>query len=229
MTSTIPPELADAIGGKITDPSLFIEALTHGSHSAAAQQHGDYQRLEFLGDRVLGLVCAEALFAQHRDAQEGELSHRLNGLVSRATCAEVARAIGLGQHIRLGKQARDDGARDSDNVLGDVIEAIIGAIFIDSGIDDARRFVLRHWAARFEETPAQARHPKSVLQEWAAQHRHKPPTYHVTRRDGPDHASQFTVCVSVNKVGEASASGTSKQDAEKNAAMALITQLGIAP
>lgn len=218
-----------SLGYVARDPGLFVQALTHGSHGEGNRKGGaDYQRLEFLGDRVLGLVCAEALFTRHITAQEGELSHRLNRLVSRATCAEVARSINLAPQVRLGKQARDDGARDSDNVLGDVIEAIIGAIFIDSGLDAARQFILKHWGDRFNDAPADVRHPKSALLEWAAQHRHKPPVYAVVRRDGPDHAPRFTVSVTINKVGEASADGASKQEAEKNAASALMTKLGIA-
>ena len=124
-------------GREPVDLPLWLEALTHGSTGAAR----DYQRLEFLGDRVLGLVAASMLFQRFPEEPEGRLSHRLNALVSGATCAEVAREIGLQAHMRLGKQARDDGAKESDYVLGDMVEALIGAIYIDLGLDRARSFI----------------------------------------------------------------------------------------
>lgn len=199
------------------DPAHWREALTHGSTGDAR----DYQRLEFLGDRVLGLAIADWLYEEGK-ADEGKLSQRLNALVARTTCAQVARAVGLGAHIRLGKQARDDGGHDSDNILGDVMEALIGACFLEHGFPAARTMVRRLWAQDFAGQTGQRKHPKSALQEWAAGNRRKPPEYRVVERSGPDHAAKFTVEVSVKGVGEAEATGSSKQEAETEAAAAFL-------
>ena len=205
--------LVALVGGKLASDALWREALTHGSLG----EPRDYQRLEFLGDRVLGLSIAEWLYADG-SASEGKLSQRLNALVSRETCAEVARALGLGAHIRLGKQARDDVGVHSDNILGDVMEALIGALFVERGFDAARDFVRRAWAVPMASGAGQRKHPKAALQEWAAGNRRKPPVYTLVTREGPDHAALFTVAVSVNGVGECTARGSSKQEAETAAA-----------
>lgn len=185
----------------------------------------DYQRLEFLGDRVLGLAIAEWLH-ERSDAAEGKLSQRLNALVSRETCAEVARALAVGQHIRLGKQARGDGAGQSDNVLGDVMEALIGALFVERGFEAARVFIRSAWDAPMAGGAGQRKHPKAALQEWAAGNRRKPPVYSLVSRDGPDHAVTFTVQVEVHGVGTGEAAGSSKQEAETNAAEAFMARFG---
>lgn len=203
------------------DQALWVEALTHGSTGSIR----DYQRLEFLGDRVLGLVVAEWLYATET-GNEGRLSQRLNALVSRATCAQVARAAGLGNHIRLGKQARDDGGADSDNILGDVMEALIGASFVTHGFDDTRVMVRRLWADAMAGKTGQAKHPKSAVQEWAAGNRLRSPEYRLIERSGPDHAARFTVAVSVHGVGEAEATGGSKQEAETLAAEEFMRRFG---
>ena len=208
-------------GRSPVDEPLWREALTHGSTGEAP----DYQRLEFLGDRVLGMVIAEWLHALET-ADEGRLSQRLNALVSRATCADVARSIGLGAHMRLGKQARDDGGEDSDNILGDVMEALIGASFVTHGFEATRDMVRRLWADAVGGKTGQAKHPKSALQEWAAGNRRKTPEYKLVERSGPDHAASFTVLVSVPGVGEASASGSSKQEAETAAAEEFMRKFG---
>ncbi len=226
MSEDSPNALTAKLGYDIVDQALLQSALTHGSHDAQRGASGtDYQRLEFLGDRVLGLAIADELYRRFPKAKEGELSARLNMLVSGATCADVARDIGLARFIRLGKQARDDGARDSDNILGDVMEALIGAVYIEGGMDEARSLVLRLWEGRFDVMAATTKHPKSALLEWAAANKRKPPVFEVTSRAGPDHAPRFSVSVSIAHVGEASASGTSKQDAETTAAAALLEQL----
>lgn len=214
------PTLDKIIGYTPADSALFTEALTHGSHGGR-----DYQRLEFLGDRVLGMVIADALYAAFPRESEGELSARLNGLVTRECCAAVARDIGLPPLIRLGKQALSDGGRDSDNIVGDVMEAVIGAIWRDAGFDAARRFVLAAWGARIETTRSAPKHPKSALLEWSAANRRKPPVYAVDSRDGPDHAPRFTVSVSIAHAGTATATGASKQEAETAAAAALLAEL----
>lgn len=208
-------------GGALRDEPVWLEALTHGSTG----HERDYQRLEFLGDRVLGLAIAEWLH-EKGTGNEGKLSQRLNALVSRTTCAAVARGIGLGEHILLGKQARDDGGRDSDNILGDVMEALIGACFVTQGYDAARALVRRLWAEAVEGRTGKAKHPKSALQEWAAGNRRKMPEYRLLDRSGPDHAATFTVAVSVPGVGEAQASAGSKQEAETRAAEQFMRQFG---
>lgn len=185
----------------------------------------DYQRLEFLGDRVLGLVIAEWLH-EKSDAAEGKLSQRLNALVSRETCADVARHIALPPHIRLGKQARDDGGTQSDNILGDVMEALIGALFVERGFEAARAFVRKVWDKPMATGTGQRKHPKAALQEWAAGNRRKPPVYTLVAREGPDHAAKFTVAVEVKGVGKASATGSSKQEAETSAARTFMQDFG---
>jgi ribonuclease-3 len=197
----------------------FERALTHGSHGSET-----YERLEFLGDRVLGLVTAEWLFELFPDEPEGQLSKRLNALVTGVVCAEVARGLGVRPFLRLGKQARDDGASDSDNVLGDVMEALIGAWYREAGLDAARAFIRSAWADRVHRADKAPQHPKSALQEWAAANNRKPPEYSVADRSGPQHAPRFTVQVTIGKL-EATAAGASKQEAETEAAKALLEKL----
>jgi ribonuclease-3 len=212
--------LETALGRRPNDPDLFERALTHASFE------GDhYERLEFLGDRVLGLAMAAWLYETFPDEPEGKLSRRLNTLVARDTCAEVGRELGLATRMRLGKQARDDGAADSDNVLGDVVEGLIGALFIDSGIEAAADFVRRSWGDRVNADDQAPKHPKSALQEWAAAHDRKPPVYSLIGRTGPSHAPRFAVEVEIRGVGSASAEGLSKQEAETEAAARLLGQL----
>jgi ribonuclease-3 len=209
-----------ALGHKPADIALFRRALTHSSHGTV-----NYERLEFLGDRVLGLVAAAWLYRLLPDEPEGKLSRRINALVSRETCAEVAREIGLGKHLRLGKQARDDGAGDSENVLGDVIEALIGALFLEGGFAAAESFIHRAWASRVDARDRAPQHPKSALQEWAAAKNLKPPVYTLAGRSGPHHNPRFTVSVAIAGAGEASADGSSKQEAETAAATKLLESL----
>lgn len=219
--------LARLPGVKIGNAALYQEALTHGSTITQRSGGRDYQRLEFLGDRVLGLSIAEALYTRHPQMDEGAMSARLNILVSRARCAEVARGLGLGAHIRLGKQARDDGGYLSDNILGDVVEALIGATFIDQGFDGARALVLTWWQDLIDDSHGDARHPKSALLEWAAAQRKRPPVFSVVSRDGPDHAPHFRVRVEVGGYDAAEGEGSSKQAAERAAAAAMLHKLGL--
>ena len=212
-------------GFHIGEEALWLEALTHGSFNGSGAEAADYQRLEFLGDRVLGLSVAAWLF-RAGDAPEGKLSQRLNALVSGATCARIARNIDLPVHIRLGKQARDDGGKDSDKILGDVMEALIGACFIQHGFDAAQDLIYRLWADNLEGDEGKSKHPKSALQEWAAGNRRVTPLYEVIDRSGPDHAARFTVRVTVRNVGCAEASATNKSVAERLAAKAFLEQFG---
>jgi ribonuclease-3 len=213
--------LAATFGRAPADPAPFERALTHGSQAAA-----NYERLEFLGDRVLGLIVAEWLWMLFPNEPEGQLSKRFNALVTGQVCAEIARTIGVRAHLRLGKQARDDGASESDNVLGDVMEALIGAWYLEAGFEAARAFVRGAWGARVAAGAQAPQHPKSQLQEWAAAHNRRPPEYAVTDRSGPHHAPRFTVTVTIGTHAQASASGASKQEAETAAAKALLAKLG---
>lgn len=220
MSGNLAAWLGRTFDHKPDDLALFERALTHGSQAA-----DNYERLEFLGDRVLGLTMAEWLYALFQHEPEGALSKRLNALVSGATCAAVARDIGVVAHLRLGKQARDDGAGDSDNVLGDVMESLLGALYLDGGYAPARDFIRAAWDARVHADARAPQHPKSALQEWAAAHNRKAPVYEVTDRSGPHHAPRFTVRVSVGTLAEAEAEGASKQEAETAAATALLAQV----
>jgi ribonuclease-3 len=211
----------ETLGHKPKDEALFSRAVTHSSHS----DRDDYERLEFLGDRVLGLSVAAWLYELFPDEPEGKLSRRLNALVAGETCAEIGREIGVPEHMRLGKQARDDGACDSDNVVGDVVEALIGALFLERGFEAAAAFIRKAWGERVSTHDKAPKHPKSALQEWAAANNRKPPTYQLTERTGPHHAPRFVVEVEIRGVGSASAEGTSKQEAETAAAAKLMEQL----
>lgn len=216
----IPPIVGEALGGEPKEPRLFERALTHGSHS------GDtYERLEFLGDRVLGLVIASWLYQRFPSEPEGKMSRRYNALVARETCADVGRALDLPRFIRLGKQAREDHANLSDNVVGDVTEAVLGAIYLDGGIDRAEAFVRTHWAPFLDGQKRAPEHPKSALQEIAAEKKLGVPVYEQVARFGPHHAPRFKVKVSLGKHGEAEAEGASKQEAETAAAAALLEKL----
>ncbi len=210
-----------ALGHRPAALADYERALTHGSRSDA-----NYERLEFLGDRVLGLAMAEWLYERFPGEPEGALSKRLNALVTGAVCAEMAREIGVPARLRLGKQARDDGASDSDNVLGDVMEALLGALYRDAGLEAARATIRRLWGPRITADLAAPQHPKSALQEWAAAHQRKPPVYEIIDRSGPGHAPRFTVKAVIPKLAEAMAEGGSKQEAETAAARALLGKLG---
>jgi ribonuclease III len=212
--------LTEALGRRPRQPALFERALTHASFG-----HDQYERLEFLGDRVLGLAIASWLYELFPEEPEGQLSKRLNALVAREVCAEVGRELGIPDRVRLGKQARDDGASDSDNVIGDVVESLIGALYLDSGLEAAIAFVRDAWGERVSVRDRAPQHPKSALQEWAAAQERKPPAYRLAERSGPQHAPTFVVEVEIRGVGSASAEGASKQEAETAAAAKLLEQL----
>lgn len=208
------------LGHDAVDGGLFERALTHssvGKHS--------YERLEFLGDRVLGLVIARWLYEAHQNEPEGKLSRRYNALVARETCAEVGRQIGVPPLIRLGKQAREDGANQSDNVVGDVVEALIGALLLDGGLPVAEAFIRSAWADFLNGQGRAPQHPKSALQELAASRNLGTPHYELVARTGAHHSPRFTVRVAVRGLGEAEAEGSSKQEAETAAATALLGQV----
>ena len=209
-----------ALGHAAKDLKLFERAL---SHSSAGKD--SYERLEFLGDRVLGLCIARWLFERFPDEPEGKMSRRFNALVARETCAEVGRELGIPAHIILGKQAREDGATSSDNVVGDVVEALLGALLIDAGLDTAEALVRRLWAPYLDSQRKAPQHPKSLLQEVAAAKGLRAPEYELLGQFGAHHAPTFRVKVGVRGAGEAEAEGSSKQEAETAAAAALLEQL----
>ena len=212
--------LRTTLGHDPKDLALFERALTHSSVGKES-----YERLEYLGDRVVGLVIARWLYEKFDKEPEGKLSRRYNVLVSRETCAEIGRALGLPERIKLGKQAREDGANQSDNVVGDVVEALMGALLLDGGIDKADAFIRRTWAPYVESQGRAPKHPKSALQELAAARSWATPEYEVAHKSGAHHAPRFTVRVAIKNVGEATADGSSKQEAETSAASSLLEQL----
>jgi ribonuclease-3 len=220
MDKAILAWLEETLGHTPRDAALYERALTHASFGEA-----QYERLEFLGDRVLGLAVAAWLYEVFADEPEGQLSKRLNALVARETCAHIGRELGVGSRLRLGKQAKEDGASESDNVLGDAVEALIGAVYLDSGLDAAEAFVRRAWGERVSVRDKAPQHPKSALQEWAAAQERKPPAYRLAGRSGPHHAPTFVVEVEIKGVGTVSAEGASKQEAETAAAQKLLDQL----
>lgn len=220
MSGEVESFVREKLGHSPTDLTSYERALTHSS-----VRRDSYERLEFLGDRVLGLVIARELYERYPAEPEGNLSRRYNALVARETCAEVGRELGIPKLIRLGKQARDDGANQSDNVVGDAVEALIGALFLDAGMDAARSLVLRLWGSYLERQDGAPLHPKSALQELAAARNSRAPHYEVVSRSGAHHSPTFVVRVIVKGLGEASAEGSSKQEAETAAAKALLKQL----
>jgi ribonuclease-3 len=209
-----------SLGHRPRDEALFERALTHGSAS-----RDSYERLEFLGDRVLGLAIARWLYERFPDEPEGKMSRRYNALVARETCAEIGHDIGVPRLVRLGRQAREDGANLSDNVVGDVVEALIGALLLEGGLETAERFIRSAWGPLVEGQRRAPQHPKSTLQELAAARGLKAPEYELVSRTGAHHAPRFTVRVSVPRLGEAEAEGASKQEAETAAAECLLEQL----
>ena len=213
--------LEKTLGHKPANPVLFERAVTHPSRG-----EDNYQRLEFLGDRVLALAVAAWLLEVYPAESEGEISHRLTVLVSGEVCAEIARELGVSPHLRLGRQAIDDGVHNSDNVLGDVVEALIAALYLDAGLNAATRFIRAAWSDRIDRLSAPPRHPKALLQEWTAAQKRRAPEYRLVDAAGPDHARRFTVLVSIGGVGEASGIGSSKREAEAEAARALLEKLG---
>lgn len=216
-------QLEARIGHPFSDRDLLERALTHASVGEGATKVRHYERLEFLGDRVLNLLAAERLMGLDAEAREGELSRRLANLVNYQACAAVARDIGLGDALRLSASATKIGARESDTVLGDACEALIGALYVDGGFEAARDFFLRFWAKAFDGLGSpRGKDPKTQLQEWAQGQGLPLPTYGVVAREGPDHAPAFTVEVRVQGYDPEAAQGRSKQEAEKAAALAML-------
>ena len=213
------------LGHKFADPELLDRALTHSSAIAPARRIAQsYQRLEFLGDRVLGLVVADMLYRKMPRATEGDLSRSLNALVRKETCAAIARTLELGSDLNLGESEARTGGADKDAILGDVIEAVIGAIYVDAGLGPAYEIVERLFGAHLGDAGAPRADAKTTLQEWAQGRGLEPPAYVEVSRTGPDHAPEFTIAVKLTGYGELTASGPSKKLAEHKAAEAFLVR-----
>ena len=212
------------LGYEFSNLSLLIEALTHSS--IASDFRKDNQRLEFLGDRVLGLVMAEALLEIDQTAPEGTLAPRFNALVRKETCAEVARQIELGGVLKIGRSEMVSGGRRKDALLGDGMEAVIAAIYKDGGFEIAKTIIIKLWGDRIKNVKVDARDAKTMLQEWAQARGQNPPNYEVISRSGPDHAPDFLVKVILASGETSEAMAGSKRQAEQMAAKALLQKIG---
>lgn len=215
---------AKRLGHRFSDPGLLVRAVTHPSIASGSRP--DNQRQEFLGDRVLGLVIAEALLAADEQASEGLLAPRYNALVRKETCADVARAIDLGAVLKLGRSEMMSGGRRKEALLADAMEAVIAAIYQDGGFEAARDAILRLWGDRIGAVKADARDAKTALQEWAQARAQQPPNYVEVARSGPDHAPLFTVEARLEDGLAVTAEAPSKRAAEQAAAQSLLDQLG---
>jgi ribonuclease III len=212
------------LGHDFARPELLVRALTHGSIASATRP--DNQRLEFLGDRVLGLVMAEALFDADKSASEGQLAPRYNSLVRGETCASIAREIGLGDVLKLGRSEMMSGGRRKEALLADAMEAVLAAVYLDAGFDAARRIVLGLWAGRLDSLEDDPRDAKTALQEWAQANGMPPPAYEQIERSGPDHAPVFLITARLVDGREAQAKGAgTKRSIEQAAAQALLDRL----
>jgi len=213
----------ERLGHDFADPELLIRALTHPSVSSPNRQ--DNQRLEFLGDRVLGLVMATALLDHDRQATEGQLAPRFNALVRKEACADVAREIDIGAVLKLGRSEMLSGGRRKQALLGDAMEAVIAAVYKDAGFEAAQAVILRLWGKRVGTVDEDARDPKTSLQEYVQARRQPPPAYVLVARSGPDHEPVFTIAARLQDGTEEQATAGSKRLAEQAAAKALLTKL----
>jgi len=216
-------KLEARLGYKFADPELLDRALTHSSSIAPAKRvENSYQRLEFLGDRVLGLVVADLLSRRFQKATEGDLSRSLNALVRKETCAAIARELNLGAELNLGDAEARTGGAEKDAILGDAIEAVIGAVYMDGGLGPAYEIVERLFGEHMGQSGTERADAKTTLQEWAQGRGLEPPAYVQVDRRGPDHAPEFTIAIRLGDFPELSASGPSKRLAEHKAAEAFL-------
>lgn len=216
-------KLCARLGHEFDEPEYLIQAITHSSLSSSTRQ--DNQRLEFLGDRVLGLVIAEALSDRDADASEGLLAPRFNALVRKETCADIARELDLGAALKMGRSEMISGGRRKQAILGDAMEAVIAAVYRDAGFDVARDLILRLWDKRIDGAKEDARDAKTTLQEWAQARGMKPPKYVEVERTGPDHAPVFTIEAQLPNNISGSGSAESKRNAQQAAAKAVLAKL----
>jgi ribonuclease-3 len=221
--------LEERIGHRFSDPRLLEHALTHVSAVSGARKRTEsYQRLEFLGDHVLGLVISDLLFRGFPKAEEGELSRRLADLVRKEACAEAAFAMDLGPYIRLGGGELSSGGRSKSAILADVCEAVIGAVYVDGGYEAAASLIERYWRQRMFEPHRPLRDAKTTLQEWAQGRGLPAPVYREKERRGPDHKPEFHVTVELPGITATEGKGASKRDAEQAAAAAMLAREGVA-
>ena len=224
---TVLTQLFERLGYAFKNRSLIELALTHASARPSLKPNEDNERLEFLGDRVLGLAIAELLTASFPDASEGELARRFNQLVRAETCAEVAQDWELGKLILMSGGEADSGGRGKKTILANACEAVLGAIFIDGGYAAAREIVHRFWAAELSGYGLATPDAKSVLQEWAQGRRLPLPRYIEIAREGPDHAPHFTAEVQIDGVAPERGHGANKRAAEQAAALAMLLRDGV--
>lgn len=213
------------LGYRFADADLLDRALTHSSAVSPGKRiERSYQRLEFLGDRVLGLVVADMLYRRYPGSNEGELSRTLNTLVRKETCADIARQLDLGREIILGDSEARSGGADKDAILGDVTEAVIGAIYLDGGLEPARSFIEQHFEDYLADGQANRADAKTTLQEWAQARGLEPPSYVLVERTGPDHAPEFTIGVDLAGFERIEAIGPSKKIAEHRVAEQFLVR-----
>ncbi len=227
MTAADLSALEKRLGYQFVDKSLLIRALTHSSLSGGREDVRDLERLEFLGDRVLGLLTAEELWRRYPDYEEGLLAPRLNALVRKETCAKAAAFFQLGEHILLSSWEEDAGGRNKKAILGDVMEALLGALYIDGGLEAARGAFALFWTPRLEELAKYHRDAKTALQEWSQRKKLGTPDYIVIEAEGPAHAPAFSVEVEVKGYEPASGGGRSKRAAQMSAARAFLIREGV--
>ena len=211
---------------RFTRPDLLRQALTHSSAARSRSDHWvSYERMEFLGDRVLGLVTARLIYERFPDEDEGALARRHAALVRREALARVAERIGLGEHLVMSRGEAEAGGRRNPSLLADACEAVIAALYLDGGLEAAHRFIHRHWEPLMEEESSPPQDAKTALQEWAQAHGLPLPAYAETGREGPPHAPVFTVQVSLEGLGAVTASGPSKRAAQQVAAEAMLDKV----
>ena len=226
-------ELVRRLGHDFRDTRLLDRALTHASVGEGvapqtSQAPRDNERLEFLGDRVLGLLVAERLHNDFPEADEGQLSSRLHALVDKHACGRVGALLGIGDAVRLSPGETKSGGRRKEGVIADAVEAVLAAVYLDGGLDAARKVFERAWAEEIARPPERSlTNPKSALQEWAQAQGRPLPTYSISGRTGSDHAPTFTVQVAVEGLESLTALGRSRQDAEKAAAVAMLQREGV--
>ncbi len=220
-------QLCSRLGHDFEKPAILKLALTHASARPGSKPNEDNERLEFLGDRVLGLAIAEFLSERFPHASEGELARWFNHLVRTETCAEVGQSWNLGDFILMSGGEAGSGGRNKKTILANACEAVLGAIFADAGFDPARDVVRRSWETFFTELNEAASDAKSVLQEWAQGRQLPLPLYTEIAREGPDHAPRFTTEVRVEGIAQERGEGCNKRQAEQAAALAMLVREGV--
>lgn len=226
MSKARTADLEARLGYRFINQELLLRALTHVS-ATGGQTGRNYQRLEFLGDRVLGLVIAEMLCESFPDATEGELSRRLAELVRRESCSEVASAWEVGPHLKLGVSETQTGGRKNAAILADVCESLLGAVFLDGGYDAVKAVIDKAFRERITAPRRPLHDAKTALQEWAQGLGLPTPVYETIERVGPDHAPQFRIAARVEGHAASIGHGPSKRVAEQNAAEGLLLREGV--